>query len=225
MDIIELEQNTPEWLAWREQGIGGSDACAVMGDSPWTTPDEMLDIKLGRARVEENDAMRRGKRLEPEARRMYETIRGVEVRPACAVHPNFPWLRASLDGLSLDGKTVLEIKCPGKWPHWQAIYRKKYPQYYKAQIQHQLLVTGAERVHYFSYRPDDPSVPPCGLVTVLPDRAYMERLFLRLKAFWQRLEAARGGEEVTAELLQPKEIEPLPKPKAIKKKRQKARQS
>jgi hypothetical protein len=30
---------------------------------------------------------------------------------------------------------------------------------------------------------------------------------------------------MTGELLQPKEIEPLPKPKAIKKKRQKARQS
>lgn len=220
MKTVELDQNSPEWLKWRQQGIGASDAVSVMGDSPWTSRDELIGVKLGQVVVEENEKMARGRRLEPEARRMYEQIRGIEVRPVCAVHDTYPWLRASLDGLSLDGKVVLEIKCPGYWPHWRAVYRGAYPRYYRAQIQWQLLVTGAEICHYFSYRPDDPEIIPAALVEILPEPEYQEVLLRAGQEFMTDLERAQAG-DLLQPLLQPSEIQPLPKPKRVRASRRK----
>ena len=54
-----------EWLAERKKGIGGSDAAAVMGVSPWMTPVAVWCDKTGRsAPKEENESMRIGTALE-----------------------------------------------------------------------------------------------------------------------------------------------------------------
>lgn len=36
--ILCTESNTPEWLALRKQGIGASEAAAILGDTAWGTP-------------------------------------------------------------------------------------------------------------------------------------------------------------------------------------------
>ena len=194
MKVVELDQNSPEWLKWREQGIGASEAGAVLGENPFCTPRELAEIKLGMRVVEENEAMSRGKRLEPEARAMYQNLTGIEVRPVCIVHPKHSWLRASLDGLSLDGKIALEIKCPGKWPHFNTCKRNKVPSYYFAQIQHQFMAGAGKikRIDYFSYRPDDPDCKPCWKIPVFPDKEYQDDLFAREKAFWDELERVKS---------------------------------
>src|SRR5581483_972237 len=33
--IVDLRQGTQEWLGWRNQGIGASDAPIIMGENPW----------------------------------------------------------------------------------------------------------------------------------------------------------------------------------------------
>jgi len=35
MKVVDLEQGTPQWLAWRRAGIGASEAPVIMGLSPW----------------------------------------------------------------------------------------------------------------------------------------------------------------------------------------------
>lgn len=204
MKIVELDQSTPEWLKWREQGIGASEASAVMGDSPWQTPRELAEVKLGMRVVEESEAMSRGKRLEPEARAMYMNITGIEVRPVCIVHPKYNWLRASLDGLSLDGTVALEIKCPGKWPHFNTCKHNVVPKYYYSQLQHQFMASGGKikRIDYFSYRPDDQTVKPCWLIKVYPDKEYQDKLFRHEKVFWAELEKVKG---VGVDLTKPRE--------------------
>jgi predicted phage-related endonuclease len=57
MKIIHLEQAGPDWHRWRSQGIGGSDACAVMGDVAWTSPDELAAAKRTGQIEPENEAM------------------------------------------------------------------------------------------------------------------------------------------------------------------------
>jgi hypothetical protein len=54
--------------------------------------------------------MTRGKDLEVEARAAYIKEVGKTVKPACVENIKNPWLRASLDGISNDGKTILEIR-------------------------------------------------------------------------------------------------------------------
>lgn len=60
------EPDTPQWLEMRQQGIGASDAPAVVGLSQWSTPLEIFLRKTGQlAEKEQTDAMRMGHLLEP----------------------------------------------------------------------------------------------------------------------------------------------------------------
>lgn len=69
------------WLAERRSGIGGSDAAAILGLSPWTTPVQVWLDKTGRApEREETEAMRIGTELEDFVARRYEQETGRTVR-------------------------------------------------------------------------------------------------------------------------------------------------
>ena len=61
---------------------------------------------------------------------------------------------ASLDGMDLDGSLILEIKCPYKGQAselWNDALQGRVPAHYFLQIQHQLMVSGAEIAHYWVY--------------------------------------------------------------------------
>ena len=108
--VERLHQGTLEWHRWRQDGIGSSDAPVIMGESNFKTPRTLWSIKTGRA-AEGGDspAARRGRELEQLARRAYETQMETQMEPACLVHERLEWMRASLDGISFNGTTVLEI--------------------------------------------------------------------------------------------------------------------
>ena len=110
--VVPLEQGTSAWLDWRDQGIGASDAPAIMGENPWKSAARLMREKLGEVKkFSGNAAMRRGNELEPLARRRYERLSGVSVDPACLQSTRHTWQRASVDGLAVDGSVVVEIKC------------------------------------------------------------------------------------------------------------------
>ena len=74
-------QTREEWLAERKSGIGGSDAAAILGFSPWTTPVGIWLDKTGRALPQpETEAMRIGTELEDFVARRYSQETGREVR-------------------------------------------------------------------------------------------------------------------------------------------------
>ena len=56
--IERLEQNTPEWLRWRMEGIGSSDAPVIMGEAAFKTRRLLWAIKTGRAREFAGDSVR-----------------------------------------------------------------------------------------------------------------------------------------------------------------------
>jgi len=111
--IERLQQNTADWHRWRQQGLGASDAPVIMGEAAFKTPRMLWSIKTGRMQEDApGPAARRGRELERRARRAYEQEVGIQLEPLCLVHDQLQWMRASLDGLSFDDSTVLEIKCP-----------------------------------------------------------------------------------------------------------------
>ena len=65
--------------------------------------------------------MKRGIELKPIAREAYIKRTGVKVVPCTIKSTQFSWMRASLDGLSLDGRIAIEIKAPGKADHALAV--------------------------------------------------------------------------------------------------------
>ncbi len=180
--VEALQQNTPQWRAWRARGLGSSDAPVVMGDSPWLTSRELWEIKTGK-RAEgdaENRAMQRGRSLEGAAREVYEAYTGEQMEPHCFTHNEHSWMRASLDGISFDGSTILEIKCPLSQRDRIAAQQRRIPSHYSAQLQHQLEVSGAEQAHYWSF---DGTAGI--LIEVGRDRDYAKRLVEAEAAFWE----------------------------------------
>src|SRR3984893_18796396 len=91
-------------------------------------------------------------------------------------------MRASLDGLSFDGSTVLEIKCPMNVRDQTAAQQGSVPPQYYAQLQHELEVSQAAEPDYWSLDGSAGS-----LVRVSPDREYLKRLLDAEAAFWQRV--------------------------------------
>jgi putative phage-type endonuclease len=178
------------------QGIGASDAPVIMGDSPFRTPKTLWSLKTGRMREEPaGPAARRGRELEHFARLIYERQAETQMEPLCLVHPEFEWMRASLDGLSFDGSTLLEIKCPLNLRDRASAQEGRIPSLYNAQLQHQLEVSGAERAHYWSFDERDGI-----LIEIRPDREYVKRLVEAEATFWQLVKENRWPELTTEEL-------------------------
>jgi len=143
----------------------------------------LWSIKTGRRQEDAPGlAARRGRELERRARRAYERQIGIQMEPLCLVHDQLEWMRASLDGLSFDGSTVLEIKCPMSPRDRAAAQEGRVPPQYYAQLQHELEVSHAAEVHYWSF---DGSAGT--LIKVGPDREYLKRLLEAETVFWQRV--------------------------------------
>lgn len=148
--------NRQEWLEVRRTGIGGSDAAAVLGLSPWKTNQELWEEKTGRrddVDLSGEPYVEYGIAAEPHIRAMftldhpqYEVTHTENLSEA---HGEYKQLRASLDGKLVEKSTnrlgVLEIKASfinsradsEKW-------KDGVPQHYFIQVLHNMFVIGAE---------------------------------------------------------------------------------
>jgi len=104
-------------------------------------------------------------------------------------------MRASLDGLSFDGTTLVEIKCPLSLRDRASAQGGRIPSQYYAQLQHQLEVSGAQLAHYWSFHGTDGI-----LIEVRPDKEYARRLVEAEAAFWQLITENRWPEVANEEL-------------------------
>jgi len=139
-----------EWLARRREGIGASDAPALVGwdrgkrftPAAWRGPLEIYADKISAGRDNETEAMRWGHRFEAPVRAEFAARHpdwkieapGMTIF-RCRAHP---FLQATLDGIILAGPEtgILEIKTSRV--EWMEV-----PVHYQIQVQAQLLVTGA----------------------------------------------------------------------------------
>lgn len=145
----------------RSKFLGGSDAAAVMGLSPWATPVELWQQKTGRVEREEPDAARqkifdRGHKLEPFIVDMVIDKlreRGHEVELLATnrryVDPEHAFLSCEIDfEILLDGEHI-----NGDAKSVSGFARKKWgeedtedvPIEYAAQFMHGLMITGRSR--------------------------------------------------------------------------------
>jgi putative phage-type endonuclease len=182
--IVELQQGTDEWREWRHKGIGASDASTIMGENRFKSAAQLLHEKRGPARdFGQNEAMAIGTQLEPEARKRYIAKTGKNVKPACLQSARYDWLRASLDGFTVNCDAVVEIKC-GESVYRRASQSRSIPDYYYGQLQHILAVTGLESLDFWCYWPGYPEL----LVPVARNNAYIDRLLNRELEFWNQIQ-------------------------------------
>lgn len=132
----------------RRSGIGGSDVAAIMGLSPWQSPQDIFEQKLGLAApTEETPAMRWGTILEDPIAEEYARQTGYKIRRANKVrrHPDYHYMIAHLDRDVTRSDRIVECKSVGKWAdmsEWGEPGTDQIPQYYLTQAHHYLVVTG-----------------------------------------------------------------------------------
>jgi putative phage-type endonuclease len=133
-----------EWLRLRRNGIGGSDAAAIMGLSPWRTAMDVWLEKTGEFTRddEENEQMYWGTVLEAVVAKEFTRRTGLKTRRMNAILQSrkHPFMIANVDRLVVGEPTGLECKTTGLYnaDDW----RIGIPEYYYPQVQHYMAVTG-----------------------------------------------------------------------------------
>ena len=174
--LYKLVQGTPEWHEHRAKYRNASETAAVMGVSPWQTPYELWLVKTCRKFTAETDAMRHGTATEPAARAAFELESGLIMQPLVMVDGDYS---ASLDGITLAGDTIVEVKCPYKGQTselWQTVHAGSVPAHYMLQVQHQLLVSKAKIAYLWVYDGNE----GIGII-IEPDAETFEQI----KAAWE----------------------------------------
>lgn len=139
-----------EWHDLRMKGITGTDAGAILGVSPFSSPYKIWAIKTGQVKdnVKQNQAMRLGQLLEPALLQLF-----IEEHPEMDVyevgtyaHEDYPFMIANPDGLAFedDKLWIIEIKTSRRY--WDEI-----PRHYIAQVLHYADVFSADGIKIVSY--------------------------------------------------------------------------
>jgi len=178
-----------DWLAVRRTGIGGSDAAAAVGLSPYKSPLELWLEKTGRdgglAKPDPTDTTHPvywGTLLEPIVAAAYTQRTGRKLRRVHAVlqHPQHAFMLANLDReiVGVPGVQILECKTAGE--HGARLWRDGVPEYVQLQVQHQLSVTGKQMA--------DVAVLLCGqkleVYRIERDEELIARLITLESRFW-----------------------------------------
>lgn len=174
-----LVQQTPEWLELRKNKIGASDAPVIMEVSPWATPLQLWETKLGFRFTNQTVFMKYGLVTEEAARQAFEQKTGHIVFPAVLFHKEHDWMMASLDGIDIEHKIVVEIKCPGQKDHELAL-KGSVPDKYYPQLQHQIEVAGVDFAYYWSYTGQSSA-----LIKVDRNQPYIDDMLKKESDFYQ----------------------------------------
>ena len=185
MIIMNMEQRSENWFAEKCGRFGASKFTELMSGLTTKGYKSLIADKAGEVitgEIEEGytDAnMQRGQDLEPEAKREFESVFGINLVDVGLCLPDDPelseWVGVSPDALFPDMITPLEIKCPLMKTHLNYILADRLPNEYKWQVQGQLFVTGAPFAYFMSYYP---GMKPF-IIKVSPDEQMQADLKIR----------------------------------------------
>lgn len=164
----ELPQKSQDWLDLRKMSLGASEIAILTGDLPkaWDSPYDLFRRKLGIIPPKVfNEAMMRGVKLEPEAREVISGVlkdklglKKVTFTQYTGLHPKYPHIIASFDGVDVKNGFILEIKCQSEANFKKILKQQDVQGYYKPQVQQQLLIAnkhwGITKAYFCSYYPE-----------------------------------------------------------------------
>lgn len=143
------EEINAQWLEARKNGIGGSDAAAILGLNPYSTPLTVWMEKTGNAQpadLSDNEKVYWGSVLEDVVAQEFKKRNPefkVQRLNAMLWSRDYPWMFASVDRVLFHkekGKGILEIKTCGE--RRKSDWEDGIPDYYLPQVNHYLAVTG-----------------------------------------------------------------------------------
>ena len=148
MNIIEVVQGSQEWIEARAEYHTASEAAAMLGLSPYMSRTDLLKQKALGIVADVDSAKQylfdKGHAAEAAARPLAEEIIGEDLFPCTGVD-DAGWLLASFDGATMLGEILWENKL---WNVSLAaeVDSGEIPDSHWPQLEHQLFVSGAEKV-------------------------------------------------------------------------------
>ena len=172
----------------RRSGIGGSEAAAVLGVSPWLSRLGLWELKRGlREPDPPSERMQFGTLIEPIVIAEYERRTETTVeRGRFLRHPNYDFMCGTPDGLVNGADKMLEVKLTGYLgSEWGEEGTDAIPAHYYAQVQHYMALT------------DDLVCDVAVLVggnhlgiwTVPADREFQEAMIEQEAEFWESVQS------------------------------------
>lgn len=156
MEFIEVQKDETKkaaWLEMRKHYVTGTDAAKLLGLSPFGGIFDVWLDKTGQApEFTQNAAMRAGSAFESAILKMYAEDTDAKLEHVDGYNlvtcDKYPRLGASLDGWNhtlgcpVDAKNI-------RWKNekWGDAWTDEFPEYYKTQLQVQMMVTGAKFAH------------------------------------------------------------------------------
>lgn len=155
MKTLNLVQGTPAWHAHRAMHHNSSDAAAMLGVSPYKTRSELVRECATGIPMPISAVMQRlfddGHRFEALARPLAEKIIGEDLYPCVGTAGK---LSASFDGMTMSGDIVFEHKTLNDDIRQvladAPALGNKLPEYFRAQMEQQSLISGVDRVLFMA---------------------------------------------------------------------------
>ena len=180
-----------EWLAYRRRGIGGSDAAAVLGISPFMTGRDLYYDKLGISAAADDEnwvAKEIGHRLEPLVAEIFSKRTGLKVfqKKFMFQHPQYPWMLADLDYLvELPDGSIAILECKtstsNSSENWWYAGKEIVPAYYESQGRHYMAVMNHSKTFFCCLFTDTREAI---IRSIDRDMAYEEELIALEDTFW-----------------------------------------
>lgn len=177
-----LIQGSPEWLQFRLERFGASEAAAMLGISSLVKRNELLHMKHTGTPQEFSEWVQKnildyGHEVEALARPIVEKMIGDDLYPATC---SLGRISASCDGLTLRDEIAFEHK---QWNTAlaESVRAGELPEEYWPQCQQVMLVTGAQKVIFVV---SDGTLENFESIEIEPDEAWFERL----RAGWAQFE-------------------------------------
>lgn len=181
MKIINLTQRTPEWHAFRKEGIGSSDIAAIVGCHLYKSAHQVYEEKVNDVvNTYTNSAMQRGIDNEEKAIASLSKILDMEFKPIAVQHDEKSFIRASLDGYNEKDNVIAEIKIPSEKNYQKQV--NQVPDYYYCQVQWQMIITGSQQAYLYIYNPD---TDKGHIHWISPDIEYQAMLIKVATDFWE----------------------------------------
>lgn len=134
MTVKEMETSNDNWLKLRKAGIGGSDAAAILGMTPWKSPYQLWLEKTGEVEAEDistKEVVHFGHVLEQVVADEF-CQRADKLVRRCGVYrmKDYPFIQGSFDRLLVGEDAGLECKTTNSFARNEWDEGKIPPAYY-----------------------------------------------------------------------------------------------
>lgn len=183
MKIIDLVPGTQAWHEYRASRIGASESSILMNIFPFRTPKQLYEEKIFGKRQADSFSMKRGREREQEALKWAEQKLGVMLASRVVEHEEYPWKFATLDGISSDLQTIVEVKWCRQEVH-ELAKQGEVIDYYFCQVQSQMACTGLPKAYFLSCYQEKGCDPEFILVEVERDQDYIDAMIKEEKKWY-----------------------------------------